>query len=52
MRVVLTRDVEEFAARVEGFLAERVERNVLATVLGHARRGRFDIGQLTFCLLP
>ncbi len=34
----LTRDVERFAACAEGFLAERVERNVLATVLVLARR--------------
>jgi GNAT superfamily N-acetyltransferase len=41
VRFVLTRDAEEFAARAERFLAERVERNVLATVLVNARRGRF-----------
>ncbi len=39
---MLTRNVEKFAVRVEDFLAEQVERNVLATVLGHARRGRFE----------
>ncbi len=38
MRFILTRDPEEFAARAEGFLAARVERNVLATVLLRARR--------------
>ncbi|HEU0315791.1 MAG TPA: hypothetical protein VFR49_00590, partial [Solirubrobacteraceae bacterium] len=38
MQFLLTRDPEEFAARAEGFLAERVERNVLATVLVRARR--------------
>jgi predicted GNAT family acetyltransferase len=38
VRFVLTHDPEEFAARAEGFLAERVERNVLATVLLRARR--------------
>jgi predicted GNAT family acetyltransferase len=48
VRVVLTRDVEEFAARAEGFLAERVERNVLATVLGHVRSGRFDVSRSLF----
>lgn len=42
MRLLLTRDPEQFAGRAEGFLAERVERNVLATVFLHARRGRFD----------
>ncbi len=38
MRFLLTRDAEVFAARAEGFLAGRVERNVLATVLVRARR--------------
>jgi predicted GNAT family acetyltransferase len=38
-RITITRDVEEFADRAERFLAERVERNVLATVLMNARRG-------------
>jgi len=42
VRFIATRDLEEFAARVEGFLAARLDRNVLATVLWHARRGRFD----------
>jgi hypothetical protein len=37
VRLVLTRDAEQFAARAERFLAERVERNVLATVLLLAR---------------
>jgi hypothetical protein len=35
---VMTRDVGQFAARAEGFLAARVERNVLATVLLDAPR--------------
>jgi predicted GNAT family acetyltransferase len=39
MRIVVTRDVEEFAARAEGFLAQRFERNVLATVLMRIKRG-------------
>ncbi|HYB26634.1 MAG TPA: GNAT family N-acetyltransferase [Solirubrobacteraceae bacterium] len=33
MRYVLTRDAEEFAARTERLLSERIECNVLATVL-------------------
>lgn len=37
MRFRLTRDAEEFAATAEAFLAERVERNLLATVLVRAR---------------
>ncbi len=41
MRLQLTRDPEEFAARAQEFLAGRVERNVLATVLVHLRRGRW-----------
>ena len=39
MQLTLTRDAEEFAARAGAFLAERVERNVLATVLINARDG-------------
>jgi predicted GNAT family acetyltransferase len=39
MRFVLTHDAEEFAGHAEGFLAERVERNILATVLLNLRRG-------------
>jgi predicted GNAT family acetyltransferase len=37
MRVELARDADEFAARAECFLAERIERNVLATVLFNTR---------------
>ncbi len=33
MRLVLTRDPRAFAARAQAFLADRLERNVLATVL-------------------
>jgi hypothetical protein len=36
--VVVTRDVEEFAARAEGFLGAGIERNILATVLDGARK--------------
>jgi predicted GNAT family acetyltransferase len=45
---VLTTDVEQFAARADGFLAERVERNVLATVLLEARRQRSGGGRQVF----
>jgi RimJ/RimL family protein N-acetyltransferase len=33
MRIVVTRDVDQFAAHAEGFVAQRLERNVLATLL-------------------
>ena len=39
MRYVLTRDVDEFAARTERLLSERIECNVLATVLMRVRDG-------------
>ncbi len=42
VRIVLTGDVKRFAACAEDFLAGRVERNVLATVLVHARDGCFE----------
>jgi RimJ/RimL family protein N-acetyltransferase len=38
VRFVLTRDPEEFAAHAAAFLEERVECNVMATVLGRTRR--------------
>lgn len=42
MPLVITRDVEDFAARTEAFLQERLEHNVLATVLhGIRHRGGF-----------
>lgn len=41
MQFLLTRDADAFAAHAEAFLAERVQRNVLATVLVAARSGRF-----------
>jgi predicted GNAT family acetyltransferase len=41
MRIVVTRDLDEFVERVAPFLAAAVERNILATVLEHARRGRY-----------
>jgi predicted GNAT family acetyltransferase len=37
MNVVLMRDLDQFAARVEVFLAERIERYVLATILINLR---------------
>lgn len=43
MRLVLTRDVDDFASRTESFLAGRIERNVLATLLVHARSGRLAL---------
>lgn len=42
MRIDLTRDVERFAADAEDYLAERIERNVLATVLMQVRRSRVE----------
>jgi predicted GNAT family acetyltransferase len=39
LRFDLTRDVEEFASRAEAFLASRIERNVIATVLINIRSG-------------
>ena len=41
MRLVLTPDVDEFASRATDFLAARVERNILATVLLRAQRGGY-----------
>src|SRR5947208_4714702 len=40
VRVVLTHSLAELHPRLEGFLAERVERNVQASLLVHARAGR------------
>jgi len=39
LRFELTRDAEEFALRAEAFLAARIERNVIATVLINLRSG-------------
>jgi len=41
VRFELTRDAEDFARRAERFLAARIERNVLATLLVNVRSGRF-----------
>jgi predicted GNAT family acetyltransferase len=45
MRLVLTRDAREFARRTEAFLALRIERNLLATVLVNALDGAHVRGQ-------
>jgi uncharacterized protein len=44
MGLLLTRDADEFAQETQAFLAERVERNVLATVL-HTVSERGGFGQ-------
>ena len=41
MRVIVTRDPEKFANRAREFLEARIERNVLATVLGDILEGRY-----------
>jgi predicted GNAT family acetyltransferase len=52
MPLLLTADADEFASRAEGFLSERVERNVLATVLHAVRtRGGFGAGDSLFAAL-
>jgi predicted GNAT family acetyltransferase len=40
MRFVITRDAQAFAARVRPFLEQRIERNVMATVLFNILEGR------------
>jgi predicted GNAT family acetyltransferase len=52
MDVVLTRDVDQFAERVEAFLAERIERNVLATILINLRVSSFGPAQPLFAYSP
>jgi uncharacterized protein len=42
MRVVLTHSLAELPPRLEGFLGERVERNVQASLLVRARAGRTE----------
>ena len=49
MELRLTRDAELFAARTAAHLAERIELNVLATVLELARRGSGASGRPLFC---
>jgi RimJ/RimL family protein N-acetyltransferase len=39
--LLVTRDLEDFARHAEAFLAGNIEHNVLATVLAHARGGRY-----------
>jgi predicted GNAT family acetyltransferase len=45
LRFELTRDAEEFASRAESFLARRIERNILATVLINIRGGYAASGE-------
>ena len=40
MPISFTREVADVPTRVDDFLAQRVERNVLASLLAHARAGR------------
>ncbi len=42
MRVWVGEDARQFAARADGFLAERLERNVLATTLAGVFAGRYE----------
>ena len=42
MRLTLTRDIEEFAARTSAYLAARPERNVPATVVANIRSGAYE----------
>jgi predicted GNAT family acetyltransferase len=42
MRVIVSRDVEWFSRQAEAFLADAVERNVLATTLVGIRDGLYD----------
>jgi RimJ/RimL family protein N-acetyltransferase len=48
MRLVLTGNVGEFSARAGGFLAQTLERNLLATVLAGVREGAFRDGAPLF----
>ena len=50
MDLLVTREIETFIARAGTFLAERPERNVLATVVAGAVEGLFGNGQQTFGL--
>src|SRR5947209_6011123 len=54
MELILAREVAEVPPAVDAFLAARVERNLLATVLAAARQGRFaGRGQLFgWCPVP
>jgi predicted GNAT family acetyltransferase len=42
MDVVVTKDAHEFAGRARGFLQERIEQNILATVLTDVLQGRYS----------
>jgi predicted GNAT family acetyltransferase len=48
MRTVVTRDVDEFAAHAERFVAQRLERNVLATLLMRFKEDPFARGRAIF----
>jgi RimJ/RimL family protein N-acetyltransferase len=52
LRFLVTRDVEEFAGHAEAFLAARIERNVMATILVRARSGRFAAPDRLFAVAP
>ena len=52
MRFLVTRDVEEFAGHAESFLAARLERNVMATILVRARDGQFAGPGRLFAVAP
>jgi RimJ/RimL family protein N-acetyltransferase len=48
MRIVVTRNANEFGSQAWTFLAQCLERNVLATVLLHVRSGAFSTDESTF----
>ncbi|HEX4109030.1 MAG TPA: GNAT family N-acetyltransferase [Solirubrobacteraceae bacterium] len=50
LRFVLTADTERFAARAESFLTERIERNVMATILVRLRNGQVPGASPLFAL--
>lgn len=50
MRFEITHDPEAFATRAEAFLAARIERTVLATVLLNVRSGHYVSGRPTFAV--
>ena len=48
MRFALTRDAEEFARLAGGMLEQRIERNLLATVLSNTLQGGYSDAQPLF----
>lgn len=48
MKIALTRDPEEFARLAGGMLEQRIERNLLATVLANTLRGAYSDAQPLF----